>query len=91
MENPTSTLRVPGRTQETAINATPLALEEVVNDVVHRVTNEAVTKYKKLIEDPLLCTRDVVKSNVQGFGETEETDTMRFLDLKESRIFPKTE
>ena len=54
MENPTSTLRVPGRTQETAINATPLALEEVVNDVVHRVTNEAVTKYKKLIEDPLL-------------------------------------
>ena len=37
-----------------SINATPTALEEVVNGVVRPVTKETITKYKKLIEDPLL-------------------------------------
>ena len=40
--------------KRTVICATPTALEEVANGVVHPVTKETVTKYKKLIEDPLL-------------------------------------
>ena len=37
-----------------SIDATPTALEEVANGAVHPVTKETITKYKKLIEDPLL-------------------------------------
>ena len=40
--------------KETTINTTPATLEEVANGVVHPVTKETITKYKKLIEDPLL-------------------------------------
>ena len=40
--------------KRTAISATPTALEEVANDVVHPVTKETIIKYKRLIEDPLL-------------------------------------
>ena len=40
--------------KRTVINATPTALKEVANGVVHPVTKETITKYKKLIEDPLL-------------------------------------
>ena len=35
-------------------NATPSRLKEVANGVVHPVTKEIITKYKKLINDPLL-------------------------------------
>ena len=35
-------------------NATPSGLEEVANGVVHPVTKEMITKYRKLINDPLL-------------------------------------
>ena len=40
--------------QSMAANATPSGLEEVANGVVHPVTKETITKYKKLINDPLL-------------------------------------
>ena len=40
--------------KQTAINATPLELEEVANGVVNSVTKETITKHKKLIEDPFL-------------------------------------
>ena len=40
--------------KRSTINATPTILEEVANGVVHPVTKETITKYKKLIEDPLL-------------------------------------
>jgi hypothetical protein len=73
-------------------NAHPLQPEEVANGVVHPVTKETITKYKKLIDDPLM--RDVWSKAMckelgrltQGFGEigstdhTEGTNTMRFLD-----------
>ena len=39
--------------KRTTINATPLELEEVANGVVHPITKETITKYKKLIADPL--------------------------------------
>ena len=35
-------------------NATPSGLEEVANSVVYPVTKETITKYKRLINDPLL-------------------------------------
>ena len=36
------------------INNVPVNIEEVANGVVHPVTKETITKYKKLISDPLL-------------------------------------
>ena len=59
--------------KRTLINATPTALEEVANGVVHQ--------YKKLITDSLLrefWSKAICKELgrlCQGFGETEGTDT----------------
>ena len=81
--------------KKTQINATPLGLEEVANGVVHPVTKETITKYKQLIEDPLL--RDTWSKAMckelgrlcQGFRETEGTDTIRVLDLEGIKNTPK--
>ena len=35
-------------------NADPLNREQVAHDVVHPVTKKTITKYKKIIDDPLL-------------------------------------
>ena len=35
-------------------NVDPLAIEQITNGVVHPVTKETITKYKKLIADPIL-------------------------------------
>ena len=70
------------------INDITLGPEEVANGVVHPVTKETITKYKKIIDDPLMR---VVWSKAmckelgrlcQGFEDTEGTNTMRFLDLE---------
>ena len=81
--------------KRTAISAAPTALEEVANGVVHPVTKETITKYKKLIEDPLLretWSKVMCKELgrlCQGFGETEGTNTMRFLNLEGIKNTPK--
>ena len=81
--------------KRTAISATPTTLEEVANGVVHPVTKETITKYKKLIEDPLLretWSKAMCKELgrlCQGFGETKGTDTMRFLDLEGIKNIPR--
>ena len=57
----------------------PADIEESYNRVDHPITNETVTKYKKLIDEPLL--RDVwmramcveLGHLVQGYGSTKET------------------
>ena len=36
------------------VNDITLGPEEVANGVVHPVTKETITKYKKLIDDPLM-------------------------------------
>ena len=36
------------------LNEPPPDIEEVANGVVHPVTNETITKYQKIIADPLL-------------------------------------
>ena len=38
----------------TGRNLDPLAIEQIVNGVVNPVTKETITKYKKLIADPIL-------------------------------------
>ena len=36
------------------VNDTTLGPEEVANGVVHPVTKETITKYKEIIDDPLM-------------------------------------
>ena len=81
--------------QTVRINDVPVNIEEVANGVVHPVTKETITKYKKLIADPLL--RDTWSKAMckelgrlaQGFGETKGTDTIRFLDHEGIRNIPR--
>ena len=62
-------------------------VEEVANGMVHPITKETMTKYQKLINDPILhevwemamCVEVVYLS--QGFEYTKGTETMRFIDL----------
>ena len=69
-------------------------IEEVANGVVHLVTKETVTKYQKLVDDPILC--DVwemamcveLRQTAQDFGDTKGTETMRFLTLEEIKKIP---
>ena len=70
--------------KKTKINATPLALGEEANNIVHPVTKETITKYKQLIEDPLMretWSKAMCKELCilcQGFEDAEGTDTMQF-------------
>ena len=70
------------------VNDTTLGPEEVANGVVHPVTKETITKYNKLIDDPLMqvvwskATCKELGRICKGFEYTEGTNTMRFLDLK---------
>ena len=70
-------------------------IEEVVNGVVHPVTKETITKYQKLVDDPIL--REIWEMAMcvelgrltQGFGDTKGTETMRFLELDEIKNIPR--
>ena len=70
------------------VNDTTLGPEEVANRVVHPVTKETITKYKKLIDDPLMrvvWSKSMCKElgrPCQGFEDTEGINTMRFIDIK---------
>ena len=79
--------------QTVSINAASLELEEVANDVVHPITNETITKYNTLIEDPLLrevWSKVMCKElECQGYQDTEETDTVCFLDLEGIQSIPR--
>jgi hypothetical protein len=73
------------------VNTTPFAPEEMANEFLHPVVKEAITKYKQLIDDPLM--RDVWLKTMckeqgrltQRYGEkgsqyhTERTNIIRFL------------
>ena len=69
--------------------------EHFANGVVHPVTKETITKYKKLIDDPLL--RDTWQEAMckelgrlaQGYGDVEGTNTVRFMSLDEIKNIPK--
>ena len=69
--------------QSMAYNANPIGLEEVANGVVHPVTKETITKYKKLINEPLLRD-DWMKGMckelgrlAQGYGEKGTDDYVK--------------
>ena len=77
------------------LNEPPPDIEEVANGVVHPVTNKTITKYKKIIADPLLretWSKAMAKELgrlAQGFGDTERTDTIRFMDLESIKNIPR--
>ena len=57
-----------------ANNTTPSGLEEVANSVVHPVTKRTITKYKKLINDPLLqddWMKGMCKEHHKDMGKRE--------------------
>ena len=64
---------------------------EAANGVVHSMTKEMITKYQKLVDDPILhdiwemvmCVE--LGRLVQGFGETKGRETTRFLALAKIR------
>ena len=72
----------------------PTDIEEVANGVVHPVTKETITKYHKLIEEPLL--REVWMKAMcielgrlaQGYKDTEGTNTIKFLNHDEIATIP---
>ena len=63
--------------------------------MVQPVTKETITKYKKLIDDPimrLVWSKAMCKELVrlcQGFVDTEGTNTMMFLDINGIRNIPQ--
>ena len=77
------------------VNVTTLGPEEVANRVVHPVTKETITKYWKLIDDPLMrvlwskATCKEIRRLCQDFEDTEGTNTMRFLDLRGISNIPR--
>ena len=72
-----------------------IELEEVCNGVVHPITKETITKYNKLIAEPLL--RDTWTKAMcielgrlaQGYGTTKGTNTIRYLTHAEIKMIPK--
>ena len=71
------------------------SMMEVAYRVVHPVTKETITKYQKLVEDPILRKIWEIAMCVelgrltQSFGDTKGTETMRFLKLDEIKNIPK--
>ena len=70
-------------------------LQELCCGVVHPVTKETITNYKKLANDPLLkevWTKAMCKElgNIaQGFGDEKGTNTVKFLTHAEIAAIPK--
>ena len=80
------------RVKESEANVHP---EHMANGVVHPVTKETITKYKKLISDPLLrktwleaMCRELGRL-AQGYGDVKGTNTVRFMSLDEIKNIPK--
>ena len=74
------------------VKDTPLKIEEIANNVVHPVTKKTITKYKQLIDDPIMrkvwvmaICKELGRLS-EGYDEkgsnyhTEGTNTMRFLN-----------
>ena len=67
----------------------------MANGVVHPITQETITKYEKLAQDPIM--QDTWKKAMckelgrlaQGFGTTKGTDTVFFMTIDEIKRIPK--
>ena len=72
-------------------------IEEVANGVLHPITNNTITKYHKLIDEPLLhevwmkamCV-ELGQQN-QGYKDTKGTETVKFMTWKEINQIPADE
>ena len=77
-----------------------IKMEEVVNDVIHSVTKQTITRY--YINFQSLATRQVDNGGVQGIEEigpvvwkrgidkhTKDTNTVLFMDLEKVKTIPK--
>lgn len=73
---------------------TPFDIEEVCNGVVHPVTKETLTQYRKVVKVPELrdtWTKAMSKElgNIsQGFGDEKGTNTVKFLTHEEIKTIP---
>ncbi len=73
----------------------PLNLEHVCNGVVHPITGEIITKYTKLVNDPV--TKETWQKAfcvelgrlAQGYGNTPGTNTVRFMDYDMIKGIPQ--
>ena len=69
-------------------------IEEVANGVVHPITNKTITKYHKLIDEPLLHEVSMKAMGVelgqlaQGYKDTKGTETVKFMTWKEINQIP---
>ena len=87
---------IPRKLEKSKLCITPaIDLEDYCGAVVHPITNETITKYQQLANDPLLrdvWTKAMAKELyrlAQGKdGITEGTDTIRFLTHEEIRCIP---
>ena len=76
-------------------NLPPLQDHHICNKVVHPVTGETITKYKKLILDPLLQDTWIktmcreLDRNSQGYSTTPGTYAVQFMTLEEIKKIPK--
>ena len=76
-------------------NLQPPSMEEVANGVVHPITKETITNYKRLINDPI--TRKIwleamakeLGRLAQGYKDTKGTNTVEFMDHDEIAKIPK--
>jgi hypothetical protein len=70
-------------------------IEHLCNGVVHPVTNETITKYEKLANDPLMKViwqKAMCKELgrlAQGYGDKEGTNTIFFMTIEEIKRIPK--
>jgi len=85
--------QIPDFTEQNA-QGEPIGIAEMANGVVHPITNETITKYQKLVEDPLLKDTWMKAMCIelgrltQGYKDTKGTNTMRFLSLNEIPDIP---
>ena len=73
----------------------PDMLEHMCNGVVNPITKETITKYKTILEDPLLrdiCLEAMAKELgrlTQGYKYTQVTNTLFFMDHHQIQNIPK--
>ena len=74
----------------------PIDVVEFSRELAHPITSETITKYQKLMNEPLLhdvwsklmCSE--LGRLAQGFGETEGTDTTHFVSHNKILMFQLT-
>ena len=86
---------IPNNLMNEELPTTPqIYLEEYANRVVHPVTKETITKYKTLIEDPLLKDKWKKAMYVElgrltkGYQDIPGTNTIKFMTHEETKNIP---